>query len=362
MVSHTASGEWQSFEVRMRRRRADRLVLRAEAAIEAGCLEEARECLTEARTLAPALPALDTLQRRLSEPVLATPELVGLPEPEPASKSRRVAIAAAVLAISAAAAAGATMMVARTGTTPTGTTVESVAEAPRTSVSSGSPVSTAAATPAEPGSSTPADVFAAETAAALPVAAPDVKPDIPQKLLDAAVPPVTLPIQPTDSMALQRASLETIPVPPAPSVLRTPEPEPTPIAEVRLPAAPIAAPVLPTPPASEPSHEPAVRAVLDRYAAAYSSLDVNAAQRVWPSVNRGALARAFDSLVSQQVSLGDCRIDVSGLNATARCSGTTSWTPKVGDGAEHNEARGWTFELARGAAGWEIVTARVQKR
>lgn len=105
-----------------------------------------------------------------------------------------------------------------------------------------------------------------------------------------------------------------------------------------------------------------MRSTLERYAAAYSSLDVDAAQRVWPGVNRGALARAFDSLSSQQVSLGDCRIDVIGASATARCSGTTSWSPKVGDGGNRNEPRTWTFELARGTAGWEIVSARVQNR
>ena len=41
MSSHTATGEWQSFEVRMRRRRVERLLIRADAATEAGCVEDA---------------------------------------------------------------------------------------------------------------------------------------------------------------------------------------------------------------------------------------------------------------------------------------------------------------------------------
>lgn len=127
--------------------------------------------------------------------------------------------------------------------------------------------------------------------------------------------------------------------------------------------APDSAATAPAPaPAPPPSQEPGVRAVLDRYASAFSSLDVEAAQRVWPGVNRGALARAFESLETQHVSLGDCRIDIGGQTATAQCAGTMSWSPKVGDGGTRTESRSWTFELTRGSQGWEIVSARVQNR
>ena len=50
MALHTATGEWQSFEMRMRRRRAERLALRAAVAAQAGCLEDARACLPSSRT------------------------------------------------------------------------------------------------------------------------------------------------------------------------------------------------------------------------------------------------------------------------------------------------------------------------
>jgi hypothetical protein len=105
-----------------------------------------------------------------------------------------------------------------------------------------------------------------------------------------------------------------------------------------------------------------VRFVLSRYASAYNALDADAAQRVWPRVNRDALRRAFDSLASQQISLGDCRIDVAASSAQARCAGTATWAPKVGGGGTRTEARDWTFELARAASGWQIVSARVQNR
>ena len=105
-----------------------------------------------------------------------------------------------------------------------------------------------------------------------------------------------------------------------------------------------------------------MRTVLNRYAAAYSALDADAAQRVWPGVNRTALARAFDGLASQQISLGDCRIGVAGASATASCSGSATWSPKIGGGGPQSEPRSWSFELARAAGGWQIVSARVQNR
>jgi hypothetical protein len=133
-----------------------------------------------------------------------------------------------------------------------------------------------------------------------------------------------------------------------------------PAAEVAaLPAAP---PPATTPPAAEPSQESVVRSVLNRYASAYSALDAAAAQRVWPGVNRAALSRAFEGLASQEIALGDCRIDVAAANAQARCAGTATWSPKVGGGGARTEARDWTFELARAGSGWQIVSARVQNR
>ena len=57
MASHIATEEWQSFELRMRRRRAERLIVRAEAALQNGSLEDAGSAIEEARALCPSLPA-----------------------------------------------------------------------------------------------------------------------------------------------------------------------------------------------------------------------------------------------------------------------------------------------------------------
>ena len=79
-------------------------------------------------------------------------------------------------------------------------------------------------------------------------------------------------------------------------------------------------------------------------------------------MNHAALARAFDSLSGQHVSLDKCRIDVAGSKASAHCDGSSSWTPKIGDRTRRTEARRWEFELVRGADGWRILNAAVQNR
>ena len=106
------------------------------------------------------------------------------------------------------------------------------------------------------------------------------------------------------------------------------------------------------------SGERIVRGVLNEYAAAYSALDADAAQRLWPDVNRAALARAFAGLASQQIALDNCRVDLAGSAAHAECRGTMKWTPRVGDRRAKTERRTWTFDLAERADGWRITSAR----
>src|SRR5262245_26449759 len=66
LQTHTATQQWQSFEIRMRRRRIDRCVLRAAVAIDAGVLEEAREALEEVERLDPHEPAIEPLRAKLA--------------------------------------------------------------------------------------------------------------------------------------------------------------------------------------------------------------------------------------------------------------------------------------------------------
>jgi hypothetical protein len=102
-----------------------------------------------------------------------------------------------------------------------------------------------------------------------------------------------------------------------------------------------------------------VRAVLTRYENAYSSLNAGAASAVWPSVDRRALARAFDGLSSQTITLGRCDVRLNGESARVDCEGNARWTPKVGGGAQ-TQPRRWRFELKQNAGDWIIVQADVR--
>src|SRR3990170_7454909 len=73
--SHTSTAQWQNFEVRMRRRRAERCLMRADVAFAAGFLEDARAATDEARGLDPAWPAVTAMDERLAAAV-SLPELM----------------------------------------------------------------------------------------------------------------------------------------------------------------------------------------------------------------------------------------------------------------------------------------------
>ncbi|WP_239488600.1 hypothetical protein [Luteitalea sp. TBR-22] len=118
---------------------------------------------------------------------------------------------------------------------------------------------------------------------------------------------------------------------------------PTPIPEART--------TIPT------DDEPSIRDVLHRYGRAYSRLDASAARAVWPGVDARALERAFAGLRSQQVELGDCRVmlDRAARAASATCSGSQAWVPRVGDASPRVEPRQWRFRLSRADRdGWRI--------
>jgi len=345
MLSHTATGEWQSFELRMRRRRAERLALRAEAAASAGFEDDARVCLAEARTLAPDLPEIALVEAALARP----PEpLIPIEETESARRSPFIAVAAVCI-----------LLVAFAGGWIVYRDAAGVPDVLPAQVEAGAvPDSASAPAAAEP-DPVPAPVHAASdpsiTRVEPPLLAAEKKP--------AAAVAVNPPSVGTGE------GLPALPDVPAAAPVAPPAPrvEPPPAVTPEAPTAGLAGTVLPAPsvdvkaPVVEASQEPLVQAVLNRYAAAYSSLDADAAARVWPTVNRDALARAFDGLETQAVRLGECRIDVTGNKASARCAGSATWSPKVGSGT-HTESRDWTFDLVRVGANWQILNARAQNR
>lgn len=338
MASHTATGEWKSFEIRMRRRRAERLVLRADVAAEAGCLDDARGLIDEARALWAGAPGLADVEHRIAN--AAVPAAVTKPR-------RWTELAAATAAVSfALVAAG----VFAGGAWRTSTAhVPAVQPAP---LEQPVPIETPAAA-SEPVN----DVVAPERSSPRSAHETATVPAPREEPVHAAA--VLMP-EPSDvpDRVLVPTSGEPITLEPVPVSAPTPPPvETATLVASAGPPAPFAADAPPI----QPPQETFVHGVLTRYAKAYSDLDVDAAARVWPSVNRAALTRAFDSLESQQVTLRDCRIRVDGSAAHASCAGSATWTPKVG-GREHTDARNWDFDLEKSTVGWQITAARVQNR
>ena len=345
MALHTATGEWQSFEMRMRHRRAERLALRAEVAAEAGCLDDADTCLAEARMLAPGLAAVSQAERIVAG--------FREPPPPPAPPVRRTSVRYAAGATVAAAVIAGTLFLASSAgdSAPTGTNPPVLALA--------APV--AAPVPPSP---RPSAVIPGTDR---PVAAPaDQRIVSGDPLREAAPTPQEFPAQSPPDVTPPEIGVREIGVRAPVTVAAAPAvesiPETAAVAGVIEPASLPAAPVsMPAPIVTEPSPETLVRGVLNQYAAAYNRLDAGAAQRVWPGVNRAALSRAFEGLSSQRVSLGNCAVSVTGAAARAQCAGSTTWSPRVGAG-ERTEDRRWTFNLARSGSEWRIVSASVQNR
>ncbi len=393
--SHVNAAQWQSFEMRMRQRRAARLILRAQTALEQEKVEEAEAALEEARTLDSSAPDLETLRARMTpagqppatmpafrlpedsdglavasaeavRPVVGNPiselalydlddvEATANPEETPSRRSIRVplAIAASLLLVtmlawwsrSARVAPGPAPVVAAPA--PSEPALVRVAETTVAPMATGPAVPVAPAIerqPIEPSAPTPAATPADNLTASLPSAAA------------AAAPIPAQPVNPVDPLREERAEpVASLPVrngvdtiaPGAASALETLVALPPPPAPVEANPAPV-------------DEAPSVRRVLSQYEAAYSSLDAAAARRVWPTLDARALSRAFDALESQHVALGRCDVSVTGTAARADCHGSAQWTPKVGGGTR-TEARVWSFDLRKAGSDWRIVDAIVR--
>jgi hypothetical protein len=391
--SHTTSEQWQSFEVRMRYRRAERCVQRAESALEAGMESDARAALEEARALKPDSPDIAALQSALNARRAAAAEaqrrvrarrggaagaavgvaiLGGLFAVWPLSEPAPSATIASPPAASGAALAAqpSTPSALAADASPTTTSVASVTQPPPpdTTGESATPTSgtsangAAAPTGTVVREATPHTTAASTNTSATPPASdpplPVLQPDAPPARPEPPLPRVASgDPQPVRAPAVDTGSIATRP--PADDTDRLVKNLPSaavPIARVPPPPAP------PAPPPAEPtpSDEENVRAVLARFEAAYSALNAADAQAVWPSVDGRSLARAFASLDSQHVSLGRCSISVKGRSAAADCAGPTSWTPKVG-GGRRTESRRWHFQLSSVNGRWRIDHAEARR-
>lgn len=346
----------------MRARRLARCLERAAAALDNGNRAEAAQALAEARALDSEAPDVLALERRLAAPT-------------PSSRRTRsvvIGVASAALVIAAAAfgawkmtrtpgaerpaAVALTAPASESGKAARQTTSRPSLRIQRDTVIVPEQMPTMIGTTGElvaggtSSSDAPAGdepVAASAPASTEPDSAPtDLVPAAPLLMTAAPerLPAMDLPAPPPVADAPIRASV------PAPS---TPEPEPA------RASAPSAARTEPPPNVVRVDPREQVRQVLTRYEAAYSRLDAQAARAVWPSVDEKALARAFDGLASQDVSLGRCDVEILGQYARAHCTGTAKWIPKIGGGVK-TQARRWEFQLAQADSGWEIVKAGVR--
>ena len=110
-----------------------------------------------------------------------------------------------------------------------------------------------------------------------------------------------------------------------------------------------------------PDDEVLVKQVLQRYRSAYQGLDARSAQAVWPAVNQPALARAFDGLESQSLTFDACDIRLYAETATATCLGSARYVTKVGSGDPRVEPRVWNFTLRKSGSDWTIDSARAAR-
>ena len=114
------------------------------------------------------------------------------------------------------------------------------------------------------------------------------------------------------------------------------------------------------PAAATPGAEEEVRAAISQYRSAYERLDAGAVKYVWPSVDEGALMRAFDNLESQDLEFKQCGINASGSTAVVTCSGIARYVRRVGNRTPQAEPRDWTFGLRRVGGAWQIERVSVR--
>jgi hypothetical protein len=98
-----------------------------------------------------------------------------------------------------------------------------------------------------------------------------------------------------------------------------------------------------------------VQSVIDRYRAAFDSLDAKAVEGFWPGVDMRALNRAFDQLQSQHLQFDHCDIQLAGSRAFGFCHGYAQMVRKAGSQDPRTEPRQWTFTLGEVKDHWVIL-------
>ena len=227
--------------------------------------------------------------------------------------------------------------------------------------------------PSAPPPSAPSAAPAARSSTSRPPAKPAAEKPVATKPVaskPATPPPAREPYR-APLRSTPTKSLASVPAPPQPAAV-IPVLQPATRSVETLGTLPVSlvAPPAPPPPAVDArprgpvpegiDERAGVLATLRRYEAAYSALDARAVGTVWPSVNQGALSRAFESLAAQNIRLGNCTVTVRAPTARAICAGTATWVPRIGGGKPREDRRTWTFSLAQRDQSWSIVSAEMR--
>ena len=198
--------------------------------------------------------------------------------------------------------------------------------------------------PRDAAASTPRGTSGGASAAArtVPAPRPRTEPDQPAVAPMATMNPAVTSPRPEAAPVVETPPAAAQPAPRIPATIARPEPEALPSVVAR-------------------SEQGEIQRTLGQYRSAYQRLDAQAARAVWPSVDVRALARAFDTLSSQELAFETCLFDIAGPVATAQCRGSATYTPKVGGRGPKAERRQWTFHLRKVDEAWKIESAQARQ-
>ena len=211
---------------------------------------------------------------------------------------------------------------------------------------------------------------AATTGRTLPIAA--AQPSLAARVQTSSAKPGSAPPRSADAARSEPAAVSTPPVagmfgasvnPGSPLTL-----EPARVQDVALATVvPVAFTPPPAPPArpADPAtlraaDTAAIESVLGRYRNAFSALDPRDIQKVWPQVDKRALERTFAEVDQHSLEFDACRIDITGRDARAACSGSASLVPK-GSPRPRLESRRWDFTLSKIGSDWLILSAQSRR-
>jgi hypothetical protein len=367
------------FEARAKRRRVDRRMDAARAAIDRGRLKDAASILVEIAELDPNLPELAALTAELKERKRLTARSHHGPAFAAAAVFAAVVFAASWLQESGSLVSHPITPAVAVVTIPTlpepvGTTgvddaivdatviADASVDVPAPEPPRGSPSAPNRAVDAERrlASVTPADAPPPVTRT------PAVLTQQPDTAVASAPAPPPSPASDVRRAVIGAAEPDAVPLdsahPVAPPVVSATSARAT--AALDAPVnAPVPASVAPAPivNARREDDELLVKEALQRYRNAYEGLDARSAHAVWPAVNQAALARAFDGLQSQSLMFEHCDVQLRGEMANATCRGSARYVPKIGSREPRTEPRVWNFALRKNGVDWTIESARADR-